>query len=99
MFAWTICESGGHCHPARQGLGVPRVVALLAGEKFQMCWEVDVIEQKNHEKPKMSNKTLEQNLTQILFECFVKSEKQNKFFKFYSFCTDVMLKKTGFFHT
>ena len=55
-------------------------------KKFQIlgnAWEVDVIEQKTHEKPKISNKTVEQNLGQILLDSsggvfrFVKIEKQN----------------------
>ena len=53
---------------------------FYAAKKFQIlgnAWEVDVIEQKTHEKPKISNKTVEQNLGQILFDSFVKIEKQN----------------------
>jgi hypothetical protein len=40
---------------------------FYGAKKFQIlgnAWEVDVVEQKTHEKPKISNKTVEQNLTQ-----------------------------------
>jgi hypothetical protein len=64
-----------------RGLGVDVVhkacCTFLAGENVSNPWEVDVIEQKTHEKPKISNKTVEQNLGQILFDSFVKIEKQN----------------------
>jgi hypothetical protein len=54
---------------------------------------------KNYRKPVFSQKTLDQNLTQILIEHNFKTPEKNTFSQQTRFSTDVMAQKTRFFCT